>query len=100
MRNMSVSCDCEGIKAQPVVTPNVGILGSRDICAIDNACVDLIFAMNEKDNHDFVERMSSRNSFRQLTYMKEIGLGNDKYKIIDIDNDDKEISAVDAVKKE
>ena len=98
MRNMSVSCDCEGTKAQPVVTPNVGILGSRDICAIDNACVDLIFAMNEKDNHDFVERMSSRHSFRQLTYMKEIGLGNDKYKIIDIDNDDKEISAVDAVK--
>ena len=98
MRNMSVSNDCEGTKAQPVVTPNVGILGSRDICAIDNACVDLIFAMNEKDNHDFVERMSSRHSFRQLTYMKEIGLGNDKYKIIDIDNDDKEISAVDAVK--
>jgi hypothetical protein len=30
--------------------------------------------------------------------MKEIGLGNDKYKIIDIDNDDKEISAIDAVK--
>ena len=97
MRNMSISCDCEGIKAQPVVTPNVGILASRDICAIDNACVDLILAMNEKDNHDFVERMSSRHSYRQLTYMKEIGLGNDKYKLIDIDNYDKEISLKDAV---
>ena len=97
MRNMSISCDCEGIKAQPVVTPNVGILASRDICAIDNACVDLILAMNEKDNHDFVERMSSRHSYRQLTYMKEIGLGNDKYKLIDIDNFDKEISLKDAV---
>ena len=33
MRNMSVSCDCEGVAAQPVVTPNVGILASTDICA-------------------------------------------------------------------
>lgn len=29
MRNMSVSCDCEGTAAEPVVTPNVGILASR-----------------------------------------------------------------------
>ncbi len=31
MRNMSVSCDCEGVGAEPVVTPNVGILASTDI---------------------------------------------------------------------
>lgn len=49
MRNMSVSCDCEGTAAEPVVTPNVGILASTDICAIDTACVDLIYAMKEED---------------------------------------------------
>ena len=47
MRNMSVSCDCEGIYAEPVVTPNVGILASTDIVAIDTACVDLIYAMTD-----------------------------------------------------
>ena len=98
MRNMSVDCDCAGTAATPVVTPNVGILASRDICAIDQACVDLVFAMGEKYNKDLVERMTSRHGFRQLTYMKELGMGNDKYKLIDIDNNDKEISQNDAVK--
>ena len=98
MRNMSVDCDCAGTSAAPVVTPNVGILASRDICALDQACVDLVFAMGEKYNKDLVERMTSRHAFRQLTYMKELGMGNDRYKLIDIDNGDKEISQSDAVK--
>ena len=98
MRNMSVDCDCAGTTAAPVVTPNVGILSSRDICALDQACVDLVFAMGEKYNKDLVERMTSRHGFRQITYMKELGMGNDKYKLIDIDNGDKEISQKDAVK--
>ena len=98
MRNMSVDCDCAGTTAAPVVTQNVGILASRDICALDTACVDLVFAMGEKHNKALVERMTSRHGFRQLTYMKEIGMGNDKYKLIDIDNGDKEISQTDAVK--
>ena len=98
MRNMSVDCDCAGTAATPVVTPNVGILASRDICALDSACVDLVFAMGEEHNKALVERMTSRHGFRQLTYMKELGMGNDKYKLIDIDNGDKEISQNDAVK--
>lgn len=98
MRNMSVSCDCEGIAAAPVVTPNVGILASLDILAIDQASVDLIYAMNESDRHALVERMETRHGLRQLTYMKELGMGNDKYKLIDIDNSDKEITLAEAVK--
>jgi hypothetical protein len=98
MRNMSIDCDCAGTKASPVVTPDVGILASRDILALDQACVDLVFAMGEKNNKDLVERMTSRHGFRQLTYMKELGMGNDRYKLIDIDNNDKEISQNDAVK--
>jgi uncharacterized Fe-S center protein len=98
MRNMSVSCDCEGVNAAPVVTPNVGILASKDICALDTACVDLVFAMDPKENHDLVERMKTRHSFRQLSYMHELKMGNTKYKLIDIDNDDKEIKQKEAVK--
>ena len=98
MRNMSVDCDCAGTSASPVVTPNVGILASRDICAVDQACVDLVFAMGEEHNKALVERMTSRHAFRQISYMKELGMGNDKYKLIDIDNGDKEISQTDAVK--
>lgn len=97
MRNMSVSCDCEGTAAMPVVTPNVGILASTDICAIDTACVDLVYAMNEEDHKDLVERMESRHGLRQLSYMHELGMGNTRYKLIDIDNSDTIISAKQAV---
>ena len=97
MRNMSVSCDCEGTAAQPVVTPNVGILASTDILALDQACIDLVYAMKEEDHHDLVERIETRHGLRQLTYMKELGMGCDRYRLIDLDNGDIEISPADAV---
>ena len=98
LRNMSVSCDCEGVGAEPVVTPNIGILASRDILAIDQASVDLVYALKEEDRHALVERMETRHGLRQLTYMKELGMVNDRYHLIDIDNGDAEITTQDAVK--
>lgn len=98
MRNMSVSCDCEGVNAAPVVTPNVGILSSTDILALDQACVDLIYAMTEAEHHDLVERIETRHGLRQLSYMKELGMGNNRYILIDLDNGGKRITAAEAVK--
>lgn len=101
LRNMSVSCDCEGCSAMPVVTPNIGIVASTDILAADQASVDLVYALDEKDHADLVERIQSRHGHRQLSYMKELGMGNDKYILIDIDNDDVRIcpkKAVEGVK--
>ena len=97
MRNMSVSCDCEGVAAQPVVTPNVGIVASLDILAADQASIDMIYAMCEEDHKALVERIETRHGLRQLSYMKEIGMGNDRYRLIDIDNDDAVIDAAKAV---
>ena len=97
LRNMSVSCDCEGIKAAPVVTPNIGILASTDILAIDQASVDLVYALEEADHHDLVERIESRHGHRQLSYMKELGMGNDRYTLVDTDNGDAVIQLADAV---
>ena len=98
MRNMSVSCDCEGLAAEPVVTPNVGILSSTDLLAIDQACIDIIYAMTAKENHDMVERIESRHGLRQLSYMKELGMGHDRYILIDLDNGGKRITAAEAAK--
>ena len=97
MRNMSVSCDCEGVNAQPVVTPNVGILASTDILALDQACVDLIYAMREDENHALVERIETRHGHRQLSCMKEMGMGNDKYILIDLDNGEVRMTQQQAV---
>ena len=98
MRNMSVSCDCEGVNAAPVVTPDVGIVASFDILAADQACVDMVYALPEESRHDLVERIESRHGLRQLSYLKEMGMGNDRYHLIDIDNGDAEITAKEAVK--
>ena len=98
LRNMSVSCDCEGCAAEPVVTPNVGILASTDLLAVDQASVDLIYAMQEHQHADLVERMESRHGLRQLSYMKELGMGNDRYRLLDLENDDSGIWPADAVR--
>lgn len=97
LRNMSVSCDCEGINAQPVVTPNIGILASLDIFAVDQASVDLIYALKEDQRRAMVERIESRHGHRQLSYMKELNMGKDKYDLIDIDNNDRIITPAQAV---
>ena len=97
MRNMSVSCDCEGTAAEPVVTPNVGILASPDLLAIDQACVDRVYAMGEEDRHALVERMETRHGLRQLSYMKELGMGNWRYVLVDLDNGGARILPEDAV---
>lgn len=98
MRNMSVSCDCEGKEAEPVVTPDVGILASYDILAVDNACIDMIYSLPGDGGKAIIKRVESRHGLRQLSYMKEMGMGNDRYVLIDIDNEDKEISATEATK--
>ena len=98
MRNMSVSCDCEGSEAEPVVTPDVGILASFDILSVDNACMDLIYNLPDGGGKALIKRVETRHGLRQLSYMKELGMGNDRYILIDIDNEDREITARDAVK--
>ena len=101
MRNMSVDCDCMGTAAAPVVTPDIGIIASLDILAADQASIDLVYALSEKDRKCLVERIETRHGLRQLSYMKEMGMGNDRYVLIDIDHDEKEIlpaAAVEGVK--
>ena len=98
MRNMSVDCDCDGVQAAPVVTPDVGILASLDILAVDAACVDLIYSLPENGGKAVIERMEDRHAMRQQSYMKELGMGNDRYTLIDIDNGDAVITAAEAVK--
>lgn len=82
LRNMSVSCDCEGVNAEPVRLPNIGILASTDILAIDKASVDMIYALPEQVRSHMVERIESRSGLRQLSYMKELGMGSDQYELI------------------
>ncbi len=97
LRNMSVSCDCEGVNAMPVTVPDIGIAASLDILAVDQTCVDLVYALPKESSQDLVERIETRHGLRQLSYMKEMGMGNNRYRLIDLDHDGRQITAAQAV---
>jgi uncharacterized Fe-S center protein len=81
LKNISVDCDCDAHGVKPTCD-DIGILGSRDILAIDKASVDLVYALPEKQRHDMVERIESRGGLHQLEYMKALRMGNDQYELI------------------
>ncbi|SPE60445.1 Uncharacterized Fe-S center protein [Verrucomicrobia bacterium] len=81
LKNISVDCDCDGHGAKPTCN-DIGILGSRDILAIDKASVDLVYAQPEGQRRDIVERIESRSGLHQLEYMKALRMGNDQYELI------------------
>ena len=69
-----------------------------DLLIAENGRVQMnYYAMKEEDHHDLLERMESRHGLRQLTYMKELGMGNDRYVLIDMDHGEKRIDAREAV---
>ncbi|MDR3579863.1 MAG: DUF362 domain-containing protein [Oryzomonas sp.] len=82
LRNMSVDCDCAGIAAAPVKARNLGILASTDLLAVDRASIDMVYKLPEAELHDLRERIESRKGLRQLSYMKEMKMGNDRYELI------------------
>ena len=82
LRNMSVDCDCVGIGAAPPKARDLGILASTDLLAVEQASIDMVYRLPESERHDLKERIESRKGLRQLSYMKEMKMGNDQYEII------------------
>ncbi len=84
LRNMSVDCDCAGTSAATPKARNLGILASTDILAIDQASIDMVYKLPEAELHDLKERIESRHGLRQLTYMKELKMGESEYELVTI----------------
>jgi hypothetical protein len=83
LKNISVDCDCDAHGAKPTCN-DIGILGSRDILAIDQASIDLVYAQPETQRHDIVERIGSRHGLHQLEYMKALKMGNGQYELVEL----------------
>ena len=84
LRNMSVDCDCAGTSAAPAKARDLGILASTDLLAVEQAAVDMVYHLPEAELHDLKERIESRQGLHQLSYMKEMKMGNDQYDLIRI----------------
>ncbi len=84
LRRMSVDCDCAGTGAAEPVIPDLGMMASTDILAIDKASVDMVYNFDDARKDDLIERIESRKGLRQLSAMKELKMGNDQYELISI----------------
>ena len=83
MNHLSVDCDCDGNPAEPDMH-DIGILASADPVALDQACVDLVYA-SQDDAASLIERMESRNAYHVLEHGEDIGLGSRTYRLVSID---------------
>lgn len=82
MNRLSVDCDCDGSPAEPDMH-DIGILASTDPVALDQACVDLVYAA--KDGTSLINRIESRNGLHTLEHGEDIGLGSREYSLVSID---------------
>ena len=83
MNHLSVDCDCDRNPAEPDMH-DIGILASTDPVALDQACVDLVYASGD-DTESLINRMESRNAVHVLEHGEEIGLGRRTYRLVSID---------------
>ena len=84
MNRLSIDCDCDGNPSEPDMH-DIGILASTDPVALDQACVDLIYASKD-DTASLIERMESRNAIHVLEHGEEIGLGTRTYRLVNCDD--------------
>lgn len=84
MCNMSVDCDCCAIAEDPKIS-DIGILASLDPVALDQACIDLVYASEDEGKADLIERIESRNGIHTVEAAAEIGIGSREYELINLD---------------
>ena len=82
--NLSVDCDCVA-EPESVKMEDIGILASLDPVALDRACVDMVYNSPDPGKSHLIERMESRNATHILDYAEKLGLGSQKYEIINVE---------------
>lgn len=85
MKNMSVDCDCCAVAEDPCIK-DIGILVSLDPIAIDQACIDLVYAAKDDPGQaHFLERVESRNGIHTIEAAAELGFGSREYELIEVE---------------
>lgn len=83
MKNMSVDCDCCAVAEDPCIA-DIGILVSTDPVAIDQACIDLVYACSDPGKPHLLERIESRNGVHTIEAAAELGYGSREYELIEV----------------
>lgn len=83
MMNMSVDCDCCAVAEDPCMK-DIGILASLDPVAIDQACLDLVYASDDPGRDHLIERIESRNGKLTVEAAAELNIGSKEYELIEV----------------
>jgi len=83
MKNMSVDCDCCAVAEDPCIK-DIGILASTDPVAIDQACLDLVYACDDPGKSHLIQRIESRNGVRTVEAAAALGLGSRQYQLVEV----------------
>ena len=83
MKNMSVDCDCCAVAEDPCMQ-DIGVLVSLDPIAIDQACLDLVYASDDPGKAHLLERIESRNGVHTIEAAEKLGYGTREYELIEI----------------
>lgn len=84
MCNMSVDCDCCAVAEDPSIA-DIGILSSLDPVALDQACLDLVYASKDPGRDHLIERIESRNGVHTVEAAAALGTGSREYELISLD---------------
>ena len=84
MKNMSVDCDCCAVAEDPCIA-DIGILASTDPIAIDQACLDLVYACSDPGKPHLLERIESRNGVHTIEAAAALGYGTRDYELIEVE---------------
>ncbi|MBR6555254.1 MAG: DUF362 domain-containing protein [Clostridia bacterium] len=84
MKNMSVDCDCCA-KAEDPCIADIGILVSTDPVAIDQACIDLVYACSDPGKPHLIERIESRNGVLTIEAAAALGCGSREYDLVEVE---------------
>ncbi len=85
MCNLSVDCDCCAVAEDPCMA-DIGILASLDPVAIDQACLDLVYASDDPGKAHFIERVESRHGVHTIEAAAQIGAGSREYELVALDD--------------
>jgi hypothetical protein len=95
LTDITALCDCWGLTT-PSLVPDIGIMASEDIVAIERACIDAIKVENlipsgipqgyklTGKGHLF-EQLHGKSPYIQLEELEKLGLGTQEYKLVNVE---------------
>lgn len=94
LTNITMVCDCWGFSS-PSMVPDIGVMASQDMVALERASVDairvenfipgtLIGGRDLGDGEHLLEKVHGKDPYVQIDALERRGVGTTKYKTVEV----------------